>query len=89
MLIPPATGEGATLTNETLGGTTENVVCVLVDPVVAVIVTKVELATGVVVTVSFAAVAPAGTVMVPASEAAALLLATVTGKPPVGAAPFR
>jgi len=85
VLTPPKTGEGATLTEVTLGGRTTIVVCKVELPDVAVIVTVVEFATGLVVTVAFAALDPAGIVIVGGTVAAALLLATLIWTPPVGA----
>jgi hypothetical protein len=53
-----------------------------------VIVTAVEVVTAVVPAVKVAVVAPAGTVIVAGTEAAAvLLLVSATAAPPVGAAP--
>ena len=48
----------------------------------------VALATGVVVTLKFALVAPAGTVTVEETAAAGWLLETATSAPPAGAGPF-
>src|SRR5205807_1174660 len=60
------------------------------DPVYeAVMMTGVAAATGVVVTVNVAVVPPSGTLTVPGTEAAALLLLRDTAAPPAGAGPFR
>jgi hypothetical protein len=50
--------------------------------------TAVEAATALVLTGKVALVAPAGTVTLPATVAAELLLDSVTGAPPAGAGPF-
>ena len=50
--------------------------------------TAVETATALVLTGKVALVAPAGTVTLPATVAAELLLDSVTGAPPAGAGPF-
>jgi hypothetical protein len=61
------------------------VVCTVEFPDLAVTVTVVAAATELVVTVAFAALDPAGIVIVPGTVAAGLLLATLIWTPPVGA----
>jgi len=83
---PPRTLVGVTDTEESAGGLI--VRFVVLDPVaiVAVIVTGVEAATGVVVTVKVAVRDPEATVTFAGAVAAKLLLESVTSSPPAGAA---
>ena len=84
--VPPATAVGFTDTDETAGGFTVNA-AVCVPPLnVAEMVADAALATAVVVMVKVAVVAPAATVTLAGTDAAALLLERVTLRPPVGAA---
>src|SRR5262249_15610793 len=66
-------------------GVTVNVAVRDVPPNEPLMVTAVEAVTAVVVTVQVALVAPAATVTLPGTVAAALLLDSVTALPPVGA----
>ena len=66
-----------------------NVVVAVLLPWVAVSVTVVAVATGLVVTVKFAVVAPAKTVTLVGTVAEVELVLNVTGTPPVGAAELR
>src|SRR5271167_2252662 len=84
--VPPVTEVGFSVTDDTTGGFTVNT-AVLVPPLkVAEMVADAVLATAVVVTVKVAVVAPAATVTLAGTVAAALLLDKVTDSPPVGAA---
>jgi len=84
--VPPSTAVGFTATDETTGGFTVNA-AVWVPPLnVAEMVADAAVATGVVVTVKVAVVAPAATVTLAGTVAAALLLDKLTDRPPVGAA---
>ena len=65
-----------------------SVVVWVAPPEDAEIVTGVEAATALVVAVNVVLLAPAGTVTLPGTVAAGLLLDSVTGAPPAGAGPF-
>lgn len=87
--LPPTTVEGLRVSVVGTGGLTVSVV-VLVTPLLAAeIVTLVEAATGIVVTVKVAVLTPAATVTVAGTLAAALLLESVMTLPPEGALPVR
>ena len=86
--VPPVTLVGLTATDETRGGITVSEA--VWDPMYdAVMMTGVAIATALVVTVNAAVVPPSGTVTIPGTEAAALLLLRDTAAPPAGAGPFR
>ena len=86
---PPGTEAGLTATETTTGAFTV-MLAVWVEPHVAEIVTPVFDATALLVAVKVAVVAPAATVtLVGTCAAAELLLASVTSEPPVGAGPLR
>ena len=68
------------------GGVTVSVVVRVTPPALAVRVTGVDAATGLVVTAKVALVAPCATVTLAGTVAAPLLLASVTANPPGGAA---
>jgi hypothetical protein len=86
--LPPSTLVGLRLNELKAGGFTVNVAVRVVEPKTAVIVTPVEAATGIVVTVKVAVVFPADTVTDEGTVAAALLLLSEISAPPAGAAPF-
>ena len=84
---PPITEVGLKLTPLRVSAVTVKL-AVLVTPKIAVIVTEVLLATGLVMMVNVAVVAPAATVTLAGTCAAAvLLLDSVTTAPPAGAGP--
>lgn len=88
-LFPPTTVLGLIVSDDRTGGLTVRV-AVLATPNVAVMVTLVVFATPLLVTVKDAVVAPARTVTLAGTCAAAVLpLLSVTTDPPVGAAAFR
>jgi hypothetical protein len=94
--VPPVTAVGFTAKSasagvavEKMNGLTVNLVDRETPPNVAVIVTSVDDATWKVVTPNEVAVWPAGTVTVEGTDAAALLVESVTTAPPLGATPFR
>src|SRR5207249_4880605 len=68
-------------------GVTVSVAAFVTPPPAAEMLTAVFTGTALVVTVNVVLVAPSGTVTVPGTAAAALLLASVTGIPPTGAGP--
>ena len=86
--VPPLTEFGLAETERRAGRLTVNVAFRVVPFSAAEIVTDVEAATGIVVTVNVAVVDPAPTVTLAGTVAAALLLDNVTAAPPVGAAPL-
>jgi hypothetical protein len=87
-LLPPTTEVGFLVTDDSVGAATVRVL-VWTTPYVPESVTVVFAATGVVVIVKVALVAPAAIVTLAGTCAAAvLLLCRVTSAPPVGAAPF-
>src|SRR6266850_3110214 len=88
-LLPPVTVVGFTASEvrRTLG-TTVRVAVRVAPPYDAEMVADVDAATAVVLTVNVALVAPAGTVTLPDTVAAELLLDSVTCAPPAGAGPF-
>ena len=86
---PPTTLVGLRVTLLTLSGLTVSVAVLLAPPRVAVTVAVAEEPTTLVVTVKVPVVAPAATVTVAGTDAAALFDASVTDVPPVGAGPER
>src|SRR5438093_5237782 len=88
--VPPGTLAGLTETADNEagggGGVTLSVAVFVAPPFTPVIVTGVDALTAVVVTLNVALVAPAATVTLAGTVAAALLLASVTPNPPAGAA---
>ena len=87
---PPPTLAGFRVTEVSAGGFTVSVAVLFVLLKLPVIVTVAVLATGLVLTVNVVVVAPAATVTLAGTCAAAvLLLDNVTTAPPVGAAPLR
>lgn len=90
---PPTTDDGLTDTDlretEAAAGFTVSAAVLETAPLVAVIVTAVTAVTAVVFTVKVAVVAPAKTVTLAGNVADALLDASVTTKPPAGAADDR
>ena len=88
--VAPTTVLGLSVSDERAGRLTVNVAVRVVLPSFAEMVTDAEVATGFVVTVKLAVVAPAATVTFGGTVAAAvLLLDTVTVNPPGGAAAVR
>ena len=85
---PPITVVGFSVSEDRTGGITVSVVVWIAPPEDAEIVTGVEAATALVVAVNVVLLAPAGTVTLPGTVAAGLLLDSVTGAPPAGAGPF-
>jgi hypothetical protein len=86
---PPKTDDGDRVTADGLGGCTVKVAVAVTPPYAAVIVTGVLAATADVLMVNAGETdAPAATVTVAGTVAAALLLVSVTTVPPAGAAPF-
>src|SRR5579863_2900491 len=89
VVVPPNTEFGASVTTVGLGASTVNIAVAVAPPYVAVIVTGVITATAVVAIVNAGDTdAPAGTVTIAGTAAAALLLASVTTAPPAGASSF-
>jgi len=87
--VPPVTEVGLRLTELGTRAVTVSVVVFVAPLEAAEMVTDVLLATGLVLTVKVAVVAPGATVTLAGSVAAAvLLLVNVTAIPPVGAAAF-
>ena len=84
--VPPVTDVGFKATVLSTGAVIPSDADWLIAPFVAVIVLAVFAATAVVVTEKVAVVAPAATVTLAGTVAAALLDASVTTKPPAGAA---
>jgi hypothetical protein len=87
LLLPPTTVVGVRVIVDNVAAFTVSV-AVRATPNVPVITTDVFAATGVVVTVKVAVLAPAATVTLAGTVAAALLSDSVTTAPPVGALPF-
>jgi len=85
---PPVTLVGLKASAESTGGMTVNE-AVCVDPKDPEMVAVVEAATAMVATVNVALVAPAGTVTLPGTDAAAALLESETAAPPAGAGAFK
>ena len=86
---PPATLVGFRVSEDTIGGSTVSVAVCVPPPNDAEIVTVVDVATALVLSVKVAVVAPAGTVTPLAGTlAAALLLESRTCAPPAGAGPL-
>jgi hypothetical protein len=84
---PPRTDAGDRTSDEAAGGVTVNVADrVVVPPAMAEMAPEVDALTGTVVTVKVAVVAPAGTVTVAGTDAAALALDSLTTVPAGGAA---
>jgi len=83
--LPPSTVVGASDRPLKVGGLTVSVVVLVVTPSVAEIVTGVELATGLVVTVKVADVLPARTVTLDGTVALPLFDDRLTTRPPEGA----
>jgi hypothetical protein len=87
--VAPVTLVGLSPSDAMAGGNTvSEAVCAGPLPYAAEMVTVVEAATGRVVTVKDALVAPSGTVTLAGTEAATLLLESETAAPPAGAAPL-
>ena len=84
--VPPITEVGLRVTDETVGAVMAKLQ-VLEDPLRVAVITEVTfVATGTVVTVNVAVVAPAGTVTVAGGVAADWLLLKAMGRPAAGAA---
>jgi hypothetical protein len=86
--LPPITDAGLSESAEGTGALMVRIAVLLTEPVVAVIVELVLVATAVVVTVKVAVVAPAGTVT-ELGTVAGLVAESPTEVPPVGAAPVK
>jgi hypothetical protein len=86
--LPPVTLASLRLSTEAPGGTTVSDALCVPPPDEPEIVTAVDVATALVVTLKLALVAPAGIVTLAGTAAAGLLLESVTCAPPAGAAPF-
>ncbi len=86
LAVPPVTDVGFRATVLSTGAVIPNDADWFTPPSVAVIVLDVFAATAVVVTVNVAVVAPAATVTLAGTVADALLDASVTTRPPAGAA---
>ena len=85
---PPITVVGFSVSEDRTGGITVSVVVWIAPPEDAEIVTGVEAATALVLIANVVLVAPAGTVTLPGTVAAAVLsLDSVTCAPPAGAGP--
>jgi len=87
-VLPPATDVGLSFTETRVGGLTVNVAASFVPFKLAVTVTDVAAETGTVLAVKVAVDFPAATVTLAGTVTAALPLANVMGKPPLGAAPL-
>lgn len=87
--LPPVTELRVTLTELSVAAVTVTLSVLVIPPYDPEIVTDVFAATGKVVTVNVAVVAPAATVTLAGTVATAvLLLVSATTAPPAGAAPF-
>ena len=85
---PPVTLVGISVSEERIGGSTVSEAVRLTPPSEAEIVTGVDAGTGLVLTGKVALVAPAGTVTLAGSVAAASLLERERTAPSLGAGPF-
>ena len=85
---PPITLVGFRVSEDTTGGSTVSVAVCVPPPNDAEMVTVVDVATALVLSVKVAVVAPAGTVTLRGTLAAALLLESRTCAPPAGAGPL-
>jgi len=85
---PPITLVGFRVSEDTIGGRTVSVAVCVPPPNDAEMVTAVDVATALVLSVKVAVVAPAGTVTLEGTLAAALLLESRTCAPHAGAGPL-
>lgn len=89
LMTPPVTEVGLSVNDARIGVTVSVCVRILL-PLAAVMITAVLAATAVVLRVKVVDVEPAGTVTIPGlGTTVVLLVVTLTGKPPTGAAEFK